>query len=227
MLNLSFTLTYIPVYNCVLAKRCFRTICLLACDWLIAISVNVLITSIVMWRNKEGADRHCCPKRYELPYCLLSHVDYHLTKDQLCEMVTGPTFLVRHRMRNGNVGVSGNDHEATIRIIGDYCHMEVSGGQSYYHPFIDMGDSNTDTEGTIVSKNGAFNWSLLGTTGSTSIYYCFPHYGMFGSCDDPNVYERQNRRVYINRDGSATCFSTTVDLYFDIDTMPYTYDLHS
>lgn len=148
-----------------------------------------------------------CPRRYELGYCLLSHVDYHLKPEQLCEMVTGPTFIIRHRMVTGPIGCYQDGHEADIRIIGDYCHMQVQGGQSYYHKFLDFADSTTDSEGVISSKNGFVHWQELGRIGDTCIYYCFPYHGIQKYTVTDDAYDRGQNRVVRQANGDVVCFS--------------------
>lgn len=43
-----------------------------------------------------GVAGQFCPLRREIPAAVLSHVDYHMTHEQLCCVVTGPTFVINH-----------------------------------------------------------------------------------------------------------------------------------
>lgn len=146
-----------------------------------------------------------CTERARIPYCVMSHVDYHLSPEQLCSIVTGPTFLIRHKMVDSNIGKYPAGYEARIRIVGDYCHMQVDGGQDYYHPYLDLGDSTGDTEGTIVSKNGIVSYGWIGNLGDTHLYYLFPHHGKERVPHSKLSYENADYRLSEDKNRDIVC----------------------
>nr|QKE55054.1 MAG: hypothetical protein [Picornaviridae sp.] len=128
-----------------------------------------------------------CPRRFDIPAAVLSHVDYHMTLEQLCDVVTGPTFVINHDFeRHRELGVNYVDgkrvSEATVVIEGGKVSMEVAGGTPYNsHPY-----HLWRSEGSCVTKRGAFVYVRLGDLGETSVYFCYPADGTY-DVDDPNV----------------------------------------
>jgi len=133
--------------------------------------------------GKRGED---CPHRRTIPAAVISHVDYHMTVDQLTRTVTGPTFIINHDFTRFNTGVGryqeGEDmkYEATVEVVGSKVSMTPDGGTPYLnHPF-----HNWLSEASAVSANGAFTYVRLGDLGETSVYYCHPSDGVYNINDE-------------------------------------------
>nr|UDL13952.1 MAG: hypothetical protein [Xiangshan sinhali-like virus] len=127
-----------------------------------------------------------CPSRFDIPAAMLSHVDYHLTREQLTRIVTGPTFVITHDFRDGDnpLGCSPDaDPDCIARCRDGLVTMEPRAGTPYGpHPY-----HLWQSEGCVVSKYGAFTYVRIGTYGETSVYYCHPSAGTYSTSDPGNL----------------------------------------
>jgi hypothetical protein len=64
-----------------------------------------------------GVKGEDCPLRRKITAAILSHVDYHMTADQMTRCITGPTFIINHDFNRFDKGVGAyndygpNEHE--------------------------------------------------------------------------------------------------------------------
>jgi hypothetical protein len=126
---------------------------------------------------KRGQD---CPLKWEIPWAMLSHVDYHMTQSELVRTVTGPTFVINHDFsgRPTKLGVLADRAEASLSYFGNRVTMETDDGTKYQHVFHDWGN-----EGSVVTDHGAFVYCLLLKHHDTSIYFCYPAEGDYNRTD--------------------------------------------
>lgn len=124
-----------------------------------------------------------CPHKHEIPFAMLSHVDYHLTQDELVRTITGPTFLINHDFasRPDKMGLIGKDHEADVSYSGARVTMQTRDGTKYSH-----GYHCWQNEGSVVTNSGAFVYVRLNKFFDTCIYFCYPADGVYNR-DDTNV----------------------------------------
>jgi hypothetical protein len=126
-----------------------------------------------------------CPRRFEIPAAILSHVDYYMTPEQLTRIVTGPTFIINHDFANGSgtLGQYGDQHECKYIINNGLVSMTPDGGTPYLnHPF-----NLWLSEGSVVSSYGAFTYVELGRFKDTRVIFAFPTAGKYESCDAANL----------------------------------------
>lgn len=149
-----------------------------------------------------------CPHRSTIPAAVISHVDYHMTIDQLTRTITGPTFIINHDFNRFNTGVGKYEdagelkYEAAVDVNGSRVSMTPDGGTPYMnHPF-----HNWLSEASAVSSNGAFTYVRLGDLGETSVYYCHPSDGVY-DIHDPNALTTSAYDSLPNING----FSVTMD----------------
>ena len=92
--------------------------------------------------------------------------------------------------------------EADVDIFGASVRMQPEGGTPYgAHPF-----HNWQSEGSVVSCDGAFVYVRLGDFGETSVYYCHPSDGVY-AVNDPNALTTRHYDTLPNVCG----FEVTVD----------------
>lgn len=146
---------------------------------------------------------------------MLSHVDYFCSKDELCKIVRGPTFIINHDFTKfeelgqlrlpGNAGLpawldgpggAAARGDARRDNNGDWLLCEakakIHGGQVTMEP---MGGTpygphpfhNWKNEGCVVSRSGAFVYTRLGYIGTTQVIFCYPANGMYSSMDIRNL----------------------------------------
>nr|UYM19097.1 MAG: hypothetical protein [Lake Sinai virus 4] len=121
-----------------------------------------------------------CPDRYDIPACVLSHVDYYMSPDQLASTVVGPTFIVNH---NYSCIDSLSVAETNIRTAGGLVTSSVRDGPVYGpHPYYLW-----DNEGVVVSSTGAFRYYRVGQLYDTTVYYAFPTAGTYTRDDPTNL----------------------------------------
>jgi cell shape-determining protein MreD len=131
-----------------------------------------------------------CPKRYEIPAAILSHVDYYMTPEQLTRIVTGPTFIINHDFKEtGNKKLAEYDDnherkcECTYEINDGLVSMTPNGGTPYLnHPY-----NLWMSEGSVVSSYGAFTYVELGRFKDTRVIFAFPMAGKYESSDASNL----------------------------------------
>nr|WPV71135.1 MAG: hypothetical protein [Ips tombus-like virus 2] len=139
-----------------------------------------------------GKNGEFCPQLDEIPAAMLSHVDYHMTVDQLSRIVTGPTFVINHDFnRHKSVGVhittdedgvTDIKEEAKVILRNGLVSMTPLGGTPYTsHPY-----HHWKSEGSVVGRHGAFTYVRLGEIGETAVYYCHPSNGTYDA-DELNV----------------------------------------
>lgn len=136
-----------------------------------------------------GKQGEYCPYLKKIPAAVLSHVDYHLTQNQLVQIVVGPTFIINHNFDVHKTGVGkyqdngASAYEAKVQISGGLVTMEPDGGTPYrehaYHHW--------ESEGSVVTRNGAFTYIRLGSLGSTTVYYCNPSAGVYDMDSNLNL----------------------------------------
>nr|QUS52859.1 ORF1 [Hypera postica associated sinaivirus] len=131
-----------------------------------------------------------CPERYRIPAAMLSHVDYHLDKDELARVVTGPTFIVNHDFdTDTSLGEREEGYDATVTKDDGLVTMTPHNGTPYGpHPYY-----HWKSEGCLVTPNGAFTYVRIGKFGETCVYYCHPNVGKY-SLDDPKNLRRSTDR---------------------------------
>lgn len=83
--------------------------------------------------NGKGGD---CPYLYAIPWYLVSHIDYHCDRDELCRIVTGPTVFINHDFAtHRHFGVWTDDQgthcEAEAIVYGNTVYMEPARGTPY------------------------------------------------------------------------------------------------
>ncbi|APG76316.1 hypothetical protein 1 [Hubei tombus-like virus 40] len=131
--------------------------------------------------RKSGGD---CPLRELIPVAMLSHTDYYCTNEELCSIVTGPTFIINHDFDSTTeLGVYEDEDEqrceARATITGGQVTMQPEAGSPYgphrYHLW--------KSEGVVVSRTGAFTYRKLGTIGSTTVLLGYPCRGIYRSDD--------------------------------------------
>nr|UDY80981.1 MAG: nonstructural polyprotein [Lake Sinai virus 4] len=121
-----------------------------------------------------------CPDRYDIPACVLSHVDYYMSPDQLASVVVGPTFIVNH---DYSCVDSLSVAETNIRAAGGLITSSVRDGPVYGpHPY-----HLWDNEGVVVSSTGAFRYYRVGRLYDTTLYYAFPVAGTYTRDDPTNL----------------------------------------
>lgn len=139
--------------------------------------------------KNDGVFENCghygqdCPMKREIPFAMLSHVDYHLTQDELVRTITGPTFLINHDFssRPDKMGVIGDNHEADVTYHGSRVTMTTRDGTKYSH-----GYHSWQNEGSVVTNSGAFVYVRLNRFFDTCVYFCYPADGVY-SRNDVNV----------------------------------------
>nr|QSH48598.1 ORF1 [Lake Sinai virus 2] len=121
-----------------------------------------------------------CPDRYDIPACVLSHVDYYMSPDQLASTVVGPTFIVNH---DYSCVDSLSVAETNIRAASGLITSAVRDGPVYGpHPY-----HLWDNEGVVVSSTGAFRYYRVGRLYDTTLYYAFPVAGTYTRDDPTNL----------------------------------------
>lgn len=127
--------------------------------------------------EKRGQD---CPQKYEIPWAMLSHVDYHLTQSELVRTIVGPTFVINHDFaaRPTKLGNLNNRAEAELSYFGNRVTMTTDDGTKYQHVFHEWGN-----EGSVVTQQGAFVYCLLTRFHDTCIYFCYPAEGDYNRTD--------------------------------------------
>jgi hypothetical protein len=133
-----------------------------------------------------------CPLRKTVPFAMLSHVDYHMTQDQLVRTITGPTFILTHDFVSRPVGFGKvlGEYEADVTYFGDQITMTTRDGTKYSH-----GYHRWLNEGSVVTQSGAFVYCLLTRYHDTSIYFAYPAEGVY-SRNDINVMELMVDNTY-------------------------------
>lgn len=156
---------------------------------------------------------------------MLVHTDYHLSDDDLCSVVTGPTFVVTHDFTDNDVGLYYQQdgvwrhgrapngvqqrREADVMVSGPYVTMATAGG-SVYGPHLFRSWIRGDCY--IASRNGGSVCSYIGQLGSSRLYFLCPAAGRYPirrSGPDRTI---QESRV-IRSDEIAT--TTPTDTYGD------------
>jgi len=126
---------------------------------------------------KRGED---CPLKQEVPFALMTHVDYHMSQDAMVRTITGPTFIINHdfRAKPTRLGVVGKGAEAELTYFGGNVTMTTRDGTKYQH-----GYHLWDNEGSVVTDSGAFVYTKLTTFYDTSIYFAYPADGVYSRND--------------------------------------------
>lgn len=124
-----------------------------------------------------------CPLRGELPGAILSHVDYHMTQDELTETITGPTFIINHPFHQlpSGLGEYEGGFEAKVSYKGGIVTMTTDDGTPFVHGFHDWRN-----EGTVIGKNRAFVYTRVLKHLDTCVYFCYPASGVYAR-SDPNA----------------------------------------
>lgn len=133
-----------------------------------------------------------CPMKHDIPFAMLSHVDYHMTQDELVRTVTGPTFVLNHDFasRPTELGVINGKAEASITYNGNQLTMTTQDGTKYSHGYHLWGN-----EGSIVTNSGAFSYVRLNKFYDTCLYLCYPADGVY-TRDGVNVMPLQAEDAY-------------------------------
>nr|WPR18186.1 MAG: methyltransferase [Chemarfal virus 153] len=123
-----------------------------------------------------GQFGEACPRRRELPFAMLCHVDYHMTQQQMVACITGPTFIINHDFsaKPAAIGAVGNKFEAHLEYTGSQLTMRTSNGTEYHHSYHDW-----KTEGCVVTQQGAFVYTRLTKSYDTCIYFAYPAAGIY------------------------------------------------
>nr|UGV23668.1 MAG: nonstructural polyprotein [Lake Sinai virus]UGV23672.1 MAG: nonstructural polyprotein [Lake Sinai virus] len=123
-----------------------------------------------------------CPDRFDVPACIISHVDYYMSREQLASVVTGPTFIINH---DYSAPDTLSVAETGVRVDGGLVTSTVRDGPTYGpHPY-----HMWASEGVVACSAGAFRYHRVGRMFDTSLYYAFPVAGTY-SCDDPRNLHR-------------------------------------
>ena len=118
-----------------------------------------------------------CPDRFDVPACVISHVDYYMSHEQLASVVSGPTFIINH---DYSAPDTLSVAEVGVRVDGGLVTSTVRDGPTYGpHPY-----HMWASEGVVACSTGAFRYYRVGRMFDTSVYYAFPVAGTY-SCDDP------------------------------------------
>jgi hypothetical protein len=121
-----------------------------------------------------------CPKKADIPGALLSHVDYHLSQQQIVDIVTGPTFMINHNFRSRPVGLAGflqgdqTLYEAKCAYAGDVVTMTTADGAVFSHGYHDWGN-----EGSVVGRDKALVYVRVGTYLDSQLYLLYPAAGVY------------------------------------------------
>nr|WIL00306.1 MAG: nonstructural polyprotein [Lake Sinai virus 3] len=141
----------------------------------------VLDGSFVPESSECGTSCHrrpaSCPDRFDVPACVISHVDYYMSHEQLASIVSGPTFIINH---DYSAPDTLSVAETGVRVDGGLVTSTVRDGPVYGpHPY-----HMWASEGVVACRTGAFRYYRVGRLFDTSVYYAFPVAGTY-SCDDP------------------------------------------
>nr|WPR18167.1 MAG: methyltransferase [Chemarfal virus 151] len=124
-----------------------------------------------------------CPSRKKIPFAILSHVDYHMSQDELVRTITGPTFVINHNFSARPVTLATIDaaackSEARLTYHGSQLRMTTSDGTTFehsYHPWAN--------EGSVVTNSGAFIYAKVCEFADTQVLFCYPAAGVYKRTD--------------------------------------------
>lgn len=172
-----------------------------------------------------------CPRLNDIPYAMLSHVDYYCDVDELSAIVCGPTVIINHDFDSQQylgqyykevpASTGGSNRrlawECRAKVRGSTVVMEPDGGTPYgphrYHHW--------KNEGCVVGKNGAFIYARLGNIGTTQVLFAYPAAGEYGS-NDPNALQSATP---LFQHGNVEVFREADELLLDDgehrDKLPY------
>lgn len=127
--------------------------------------------------GRQGED---CPFKPVIPAAILSHVDYHMTTDQLVRTIVGPTFIINHPFDKSVVGVGEYKvgtkimFEADVMVSGGLVTQTTADGTKYRHTF-----HAWENEGSVVTKSGAFVYVRVAKYGSSQVLFAYPADGVY------------------------------------------------
>jgi len=157
---------------------------------------------------------NCFRKGQDCPYltgheritgALLSHVDYHVTPEQLSRIINGPTFIITHGF--GAAGSSGGfgeirhedgsvSHEAEWVNNAGRITMTTFDGTPYSH-----GYNKWETEGTIIGSRSAASYVTLMDYKDCKVIFAYPSCGQYDRTN-PRVLQRATATVVRLGDGT-------------------------
>lgn len=122
-----------------------------------------------------------------IPFAVMSYVDFHLSTEELAKAIKGPTLIVTHPYSTMQGSFSWFDGEATGTILGNFVTMTTRKGTTYTHKFHDWHD-----EGIIFSHDSVAHYIKIGLYGNSVVYLAYPATGTFHH-NDPTAL-RANRK---------------------------------
>lgn len=159
-----------------------------------------------------GMVGQCCPKRYEIPAAILSHVDYYMTQEEMVATITGPTFIINHdfRSRPEQLGVGKHGAEALVEVTDGLVHMTTSDGCAFTHEYHQWAN-----EGSVVGRNGAFQYVTIGKLADTRVLYCVPAHGVYNRKDNNALPVSNSTSVVVGGGYVARYDTVTSDYVFN------------
>jgi len=122
-----------------------------------------------------------CPCRTRLS--IMSYVDFHLSRDELCRAIQSPTLIITHDFAAHQGVRKWYDGEATVEVNRAGVSMQTAGGSSYVHGYHHWGP-----EGVLISQDTVLQYRRLGFVDKyTMVLLAWPSSGTYYRNDPLNL----------------------------------------